>query len=54
MQGELTHWGISTWLVTVYKKFSDKAGVMTVFTVLTGGGIAPIFIFAIRNNELRE
>lgn len=38
----------------LYKKFSDKAGVMTVFTVLTGGGIAPIFIFAIRNNELRE
>jgi hypothetical protein len=24
MQGELTHWGISTWLVTVYKKFSDN------------------------------
>lgn len=38
----------------LYKKFSDKAVVMTVFTVLTGGGIAPIFLFAIRNNSLRE
>lgn len=38
----------------LYKKFSDKATMMTIFTVLTGTGIAPIFLFAIRNNELRE
>lgn len=38
----------------LYKKFSDKAVIMTVFTVLTGTAIAPIFIFAIRNNKLRE
>lgn len=38
----------------LFKKFSDKATVMTVVNVLTGGAIAPIFIFAIRNNQLRE
>lgn len=38
----------------LYKKFSDKATVMTIFTVLTGTALAPIFIFAIRNNKLRE
>lgn len=38
----------------LYKKFSDKAVIMTVFTILTGSAIAPIFIFAIRNNKLRE
>ncbi|MGC4377861.1 hypothetical protein WD019_13080 [Fictibacillus sp. Mic-4] len=34
-----------------YDKYSDKAVLMTVFTVLTCGGLAPIFIFAIRNNH---
>lgn len=38
----------------LYKKFSDKAVIMTIFTVLTGTALAPIFIFAIRNNKLRE
>lgn len=38
----------------IYKKFSDKAVIMTVFTVLTGGALAPVFLFAIRNNKLRE
>ncbi len=38
----------------LYKKLSDKATVMTVFSVLTGGILIPIFIFAIRNNEIRK
>lgn len=38
----------------VYKKFSNKAVLMTVLTVLTCGLLSPIFLFAIRNNELRS
>ncbi len=38
----------------VYKKFSNKAILMTVFTVLTFGLLQSIFLFAIRNNELRS
>lgn len=38
----------------VYKKFSNKAVLMTVFTVLTFGLLQSIFLFAIRNNELRS
>lgn len=38
----------------LFNKFSDKSVLMTIFNVLTGGGIAPIFLFAIRNNKLRE
>lgn len=38
----------------IYKKLSDKAVVMTVFTVLTFGLLTPIFLFAIRNNEFRN
>ncbi len=41
-------------LYKVYKKFSDKAVVMTVFTVLSCGLLTPIFLFAIRNNELKN
>ncbi len=41
-------------LYKVYKKFSDKAVVMTVFTVLSCGILQPIFLFAIRNNELKN
>lgn len=41
-------------LHNIYKKFSDKAVLMTVFTVLTCGALAPVFLFAIRNNNLRE
>lgn len=37
----------------IYKKLSDKAVMMTVFTVLTFGLLEP-FLFAIRNNELRS
>lgn len=37
----------------IYEKLSDKAVVMTVFTVLSGGILAPIFLFAIRNNEIK-
>lgn len=35
----------------IYEKYSDKSVIMTVLTVLTIGALAPIFIFAIRNNE---
>ncbi len=38
----------------IYKKLSDKAVVMNVFTVLTFGLLQPIFLFAIRNNEFRN
>jgi len=36
----------------IYKKMSDKAVVMTVFTVLTCGFMAGIFLFAIRKNPM--
>lgn len=35
----------------IYAKMSKKAVLMTVFTVLTLGLMAPIFFFAIRNNK---
>lgn len=38
----------------IYKKFSNKALVMTVFTVLSCGFLDPIFLFAIRNNDLKS
>lgn len=38
----------------LYKQFSKKYVIMLVFTILTGGFLAPIFIFAIRNNNLQE
>ena len=38
----------------IYKQFSEKSTIMTVFTVLTFGGLGPIFLFAIRNNPMRE
>lgn len=38
----------------IYKKFSTKANLMTLFTVLSCGILAPIFLFAIRNNEVIE
>lgn len=38
----------------LYKQFSGKYVIMLVFTILTGGFLAPIFIFAIRNNKLQE
>ena len=41
-------------LYKIYSKISDKAVVMLIFTVLTAGFIAPIFLFAIRNNPLKE
>lgn len=41
-------------LYKIYKKFSDKAVIMLILSVLTDSIIAPIFLFAIRNNELRE
>ncbi len=38
----------------IYKKFSNKAVVMTVFTVLSCGFLEPIFLFAIRNNNFKS
>lgn len=38
----------------IYKQFSKSHVVMLVFTILTGGFLAPVFMFAIRNNELIE
>lgn len=43
-----------TSLYKVYNKFSDKAGIMTVTSVLTFGLLSPIYLFAIRNNDVRE
>ena len=37
----------------LYKQFSDKAEIMIVFTILTGGILSPIFLFAIRKNKLQ-
>ena len=36
----------------LYKRFSEKYVILTTFTVLTGGMLAPIFIFAIRKNKI--
>lgn len=41
-------------LYKIYEKISNKAIIMLIFTVLTFGFIAPIFLFAIRNNPIRE
>lgn len=38
----------------LYKQFSEKHVIMLIFTILTGGSLSPIFIFAIRNNKLQE
>ena len=38
----------------IYVKFSKNATIMTIFTILTGGFLAPIFNFAIRKNNLEE
>lgn len=38
----------------LYVKVSDKAVIMLIFTILTAGLIGPIFLFAIRNNPVRE
>ena len=40
-------------LYKIYNRVSDKAVVMTVFTVLSFGILAPIFLFAIRKNDVR-
>ena len=50
--------GLGTFILSVviyhkiYEKLSKNAVVMTVFTALSGGLLAPVFLFAIRNNEL--
>jgi hypothetical protein len=40
-------------LYKIYSKVSDKAVLMTVFTVLSLGLLTPIFLFSIRNNEVK-
>lgn len=35
----------------IFKKYSDKAVIMLVFSILSCGVLTPIFLFAIRNNE---
>lgn len=40
-------------LYKLYAKISDKAIIMIIFTVLTFGLAAPIFLFAIRNNKVK-
>ena len=38
-------------LYQIFKKYSDKAVIMLVFSILSCGLLTPIFLFAIRNNE---
>lgn len=38
----------------IFKKYSDKAILMLVFSILSCGFLVPIFIFAIRNNERKS
>lgn len=38
----------------IFKKYSDKAVLMLVLSILSCGLLAPIFLFAIRNNECKE
>lgn len=38
----------------IYKRMSDRAVMMLIFSVLSGGTLIPIFLFAIRNNPISE
>lgn len=38
----------------IYKQMSDKAVPMLIFSILSGGVLVPFFIFAIRNNDIRN
>lgn len=38
----------------IYKKYSKKYVIMTILTILTLGALEPIFVFAIRNNEIKN
>lgn len=53
--GSLIQLGIGIFMFVVahwiYEKYSNKAVLMTIFTVITFGALLPIFIFAIRNND---
>ena len=42
-----------TALYRIYRKMSTKYVMMFIFSLLTGGLLIPIFLFAIRNNPLR-
>ena len=42
-----------TSIYRIYSKVSEKAVVMMIFTVLSFGFLTPVFLFAIRNNEIR-
>ncbi len=37
----------------IYNKMSDKAVIMTILSILSFGFLIPIFLFAIRKNEVR-
>lgn len=37
----------------IYKQMSDRAVIMLIFSVLSGGTLIPIFLFAIRNNPIK-
>ena len=50
--GATVFYYITTYMI--YKRYSKKHFVMTVFTILTLGAFEPIFVFAIRNNEKEE
>ena len=38
----------------IFKKYSDKAILLLIFSILSCGLLVPIFIFAIRNNERKS
>jgi len=40
-------------LYRIYEKMSEKAVVMIIMTILSLGLLTPIFLFAIRNNEVK-
>ena len=42
-----------TSIYKIYNKVSEKAVVMMLFTVLSFGLLTPVFLFAIRNNDVR-
>jgi hypothetical protein len=41
-------------LYWTYNKFSEKALLMIIFSILSGGILTPIFLFTIRNNSVRR
>ena len=50
--GATVFYYITTYII--YKKYSKKYFIMTLFTILTLGALEPIFVFVIRNNNLSK